>query len=220
MQNSRTPRLHHPGLSRPGGLCPSRHCDHLHLLCSSRWRRQGTGGEARQRPGVQIPALPLPAAWLASISPSSTKSLIPPLLGVGSEQDMGRAPCSPTSPSQSLAHKVLWMSEAGLPAGEGTARLGTHLHRVMSVRLGLASVTRENVVGATGARDFCQARFDATFKGVSARCQTTPLEQNTEDNPYRYITLLGPQVLHLPWDSPHPGLHRKLGEAWPGEGDT
>lgn len=137
---------------------------------------RGTGGEARQRPGIQIPALPLPATWLASVSPSSTKSLIPPLLGVGSEQDTGRAPCSPTSPSQSLAHKVLWMSEAGLPAGEGTARLGTNLHRVMSVRLGLASVTRENVVGATGARDFCQAHFDATFKGVSARCQTTPLE--------------------------------------------
>lgn len=112
------------------------------------------------------------------------------------------------------------MSEAGLPAGEGTAGLRTHLHRVMSVRLGLASVTREDVVGTTGARDFCQAHFDATFEGVSARCQTTPLEQNTEDNPYWYITLLGPQVPHLPWDSSHPGLHRKLGEAWPGEGDT
>lgn len=61
--------------------------------------------------------------------------------------------------------------------------LGTYLHRVMSIRLGLASVTGESVVGAAGAHGSCQVGLNATFEGVGAWCQTTPLEQNPADSP-------------------------------------
>lgn len=86
------------------------------------------------------------------------------------------------------------VSEAWHPAGEGTPTpcLGIHLNRVMSVRLGLASVTRESVIEAPGAHGLCQVCLNATFEGVDARCQTTPLEQNTGDSPRRRAAEAGP----------------------------
>ena len=77
----------------------------------------------------------------------------------------------------------------------------TYLHRVMSIRLGLASVTRENVIGAAGAHGSCHVCLDATFEGVGAWGQTTPLEQSAEDNPGRSSS----RFPHLPWLLPPPG---------------
>lgn len=53
----------------------------------------------------------------------------------------------------------------------------------MSIRLGLASRTREYIVKAAGAHGFRQVCLNATFERVGAWCQTTPLEQNTDDSP-------------------------------------
>lgn len=64
-------------------------------------------------------------------------------------------PRVPHLPSQSLAHKVLWMSELVFP-GKAQPVLGTNLPQSNVRGLGLASVTRENVVGATGACDFAR----------------------------------------------------------------
>lgn len=111
---------------------------------------------------------------------------------------------------------MLWIGEACCPAREDIARLGTHLHRVMSIRLKLALVTRESVIEAAGAHGSCQVCLDATFEGVGAQCQTAPLEQSTEDNPCRSITPWGlgfpicpgvppPQVCAARWVRPGQG---------------
>lgn len=71
-------------------------------------------------------------------------------------------------------------SEACYPAGEIQPLQGTHLHREMSVRLGLASVAGEGVVGAAGAHGACHVCFYATFEGVGAWCQAAALEQSTD----------------------------------------
>ena len=102
--------------------------------------------------------------------------------------------------------------------------LGTYLHRVMSIRLGLASVTGESVVGAAGAHGSCQVGLNATFEGVGAWCQTTPLEQNPADSPTGELLkqahrLPGSQFPICPGSlPPPPGLCRKVGKAWPEEG--
>lgn len=83
---------------------------------------------------------------------------------------------------QHLAPRAVFLglvSEAVTRWGRNpTSYPGTHLHRVMSVRQGLASVARENVIGAAGAGGFCQVCLDASFEGVGARSQTTPLEHS------------------------------------------
>lgn len=84
-----------------------------------------------------------------------------------------------------LAHRVAAVPRAGPLLGNASSRprLGTHLHRVMSVRLGLASVTGESVVKPTGAHGLCQVCLNATFERVGAWSQTTPLEENTDYRP-------------------------------------
>lgn len=179
-QNSRTPR---PSLSR--SLRPVARLSSSPGLCSCApplqftpaQRKENSGRNETDIQGFDPQLCPLPAEWPALVSIFNTAS--PPLPCCDGEVSSYRE-----GPAQHLAHSgVSWcryITRECTPTPPAT-----HLHRVMSVRLGLASVTRESVIGAAGTHGLRQVCFDATFDGVGARCQTTPLEQSTGDNPCR-----------------------------------
>lgn len=88
----------------------------------------------------------------------------------------------------------------------------------MSIGQGLVSVTRENVIEATGAHGSFQEFFRATFQGIGAWCQTTPLEQSTHASPGRRAEAShrGSRFPHLLWE-PAPRTVQEGNQAWPAE---